>query len=137
VTYVVDPSQDTVATSPTDHAYWLSGLTVRTAGSTGKVDAFSYAAGLGDPTPLPEALSAGTLNGGSHGPLPYTRRTLARGPAPVQAKADRIDVTVTDLATATIEPVRAGVDCNAQIEVTSDGPFELTLAGCNRVIHAE
>ena len=35
-----------------------------------------------------------------------------------------------------IDPRRAGVNCAAQIEVTSDGPFELTLARCNRVIHA-
>jgi len=136
VTYLVDPSQDTVTTGAADHAYWVSGLTIRTAGSTGKIDAFSHAAGVGDPPALPVALSAGTLNGGSHGPLPYTRRTLAWGPAPVQAKADRIDVTATNLATATIEPRRAGVSCRAQIGVTSDGPFELTLAGCNRVIRA-
>jgi C-terminal binding-module, SLH-like, of glucodextranase len=134
VTYVVDPSLNTVAESPADHAYWISGLAIRTAGSTGKIDAFSHAAGLGDPPALPVALSAGTLNGGSHGPLPYSRRTLAWGPAPLQPKADRIDVTVTNLAAATIEPRRAGVDCKAQIQVVSDGAFELTLAGCNRVI---
>jgi pimeloyl-ACP methyl ester carboxylesterase len=134
VTYVVDPSLSTVAESPADHAYWISGLTIRTAGSTGKIDALSHAAGVGDPPALPVALSAGTLNGGSHGPLPYSRRTLAWGPAPVQPKADRIDVTATNLAAATIEPRRAGIDCKAQIEVVSDGAFELTLAGCNRVI---
>jgi pimeloyl-ACP methyl ester carboxylesterase len=134
VTYVVDRSLNTVAESPADHAYWISGLTIRTAGSTGKIDAFSHAAGVGDPPALPVAASAGTLNGGSHGPLPYSRRTLAWGPAPVQPKADRIDVTATNLATATIEPRRAGIDCKAQIEVVSDGAFELTLAGCNRVI---
>ena len=137
VTYVVDPSQNTVAESAADHAYWVSALSVRTAGSTGKIDAFSHAAGVGDPPPLPVALTGGTLNGGSHGPLPYTRRTLAWGPAPVEPKADRIDVTATNLATATIDPRRAGINCAAQIEVTSDGPFELTLAGCNRVIHAQ
>jgi hypothetical protein len=125
-----------VADSPTDHAYWLSGLATRTVGSAGKIDAFSHGAGLGDPPVLPVALSAGTLEGGSHGPLPYTRRTLAWGPAPVQAKSDEIDVTASNLATATIEPRRARVDCQAQIDVTSDGPLDVTLAGCNRVIHA-
>jgi hypothetical protein len=104
--------------------------------STRKIDAFSHAAGVGDPPALPVTLGAGTLNGGSHGPLPYTRRTLAWGPAPVEPKADRIDVTATNLATATIAPRRAGINCAAQIEVTSDGPFELTLAGCERVIRA-
>jgi pimeloyl-ACP methyl ester carboxylesterase len=136
VTYVVDPGQNTVAESPADHAYWVSGLTIRTAGSSAKIDAFSHAAGVGDPPALPVVLGAGTLNGGSHGPLPYTRRTLAWGPAPVEPKADRIDVAATNLATATIDPRRAGVNCRAQIEVTSDGPFEIALAGCNRVIRA-
>jgi hypothetical protein len=134
VTYVVDPSLNTVAESPADHAYWISGLTIRTAGSTGKIDAFSHAAGVGDPPALPVGASAGTLNGGSHGPLPYSRRTLAWGPAPVQPKADLINVTVTNLATATVNPRRAGISCRAKIEVVSDGPLELTLAGCNRVI---
>jgi pimeloyl-ACP methyl ester carboxylesterase len=137
VTYLVDPGQDTASDSPANHAYWISALTVRTAGSTGKIDALSHAAGLGDPPPLPEALSAATLEGGSHGPLPYTRRTLAWGPTPTQTAEDRIGITATNLATATIEPRRAGVNCKAKVEVTSDGPFDLTLAGCNRVIHAE
>ena len=134
VTYVVDPSKDTVADSPADHAYWLSGLTVRSTGSAGKIDAFSHAAGLGDPPPLPVALSAGTLEGGSHGPLPYTRRSLSWGPAPVQPKADRVDITASNLAKATLDPKRAGVSCAAQIVIKSDGPFELTLSGCDRVI---
>ena len=137
VTYLVDPSQDNSSDGPADHAYWISGLTVRTAGSTGEIDAFSHAAGLGDPPPLPLAVSAGILEGGSHGPLPYTRRSLAWGPAPTQPSADRIDVKLTNLATATIEPRRAGVNCKAKIEVSSDGPSEITLAGCNRVIKAE
>jgi dienelactone hydrolase len=137
VTYLIDPSQDTTSDSAANHAYWISGLAVRTAGSTGKIDAFSHAAGLGDPPTLSEALSAATLEGGSHGPLPYTRRTLAWGPTPAQPAEDRIGVNVKNVAAATIEPRRAGVNCEAKIEISSDGPFELTLAGCNRVIRAE
>jgi hypothetical protein len=48
------------------------------------------------------ALGAGTLEGSSHGPSPYSSRTLARGPAPCHPKEDRIDVTATNLAKATI-----------------------------------
>jgi hypothetical protein len=136
VTYVVDPGQDPEAESPADHAYWLSNLTTRDAGSSGNVDAVSHASGFGDPPPLPVALSAGTLNGGSHGPIPYERRTLDWGPAPPELKADRIDLEATNLSTATIYPKRAGVTCNAQIAITSDGPIQVTLAGCNRTIQA-
>ena len=73
---------------------------------------------------------AGTLNGGSHGPLPYTRRTFAWGPAPPETKADVLDVRATNLSAVTIDPRRARVDCNAKVNVTSDGPLVVTLAGC-------
>jgi pimeloyl-ACP methyl ester carboxylesterase len=134
VTYLVDPSRDTISTSPADHAYWLSGLMIREAGTTGKIDTISYASGVGDPSALPVALGTGTLEGGSHGPLHYSSRTLAWGPAPIHPKEDRVDVTATNLAKATLEPRRAGITCTAQVNVTSDGPFELTLSGCGRVI---
>src|SRR5207248_3511059 len=126
VTYLVDPSQDTVATSPASHAYWLSGLAVREAGKTGKIDAISHSSMLGDPPALPVEPGAGVLEGGSHGPLPYSSRTLAWGRAPSQPKENRIDVTATNLAKATSEPRRAGISCTAQVNVTGDGPFELT-----------
>jgi pimeloyl-ACP methyl ester carboxylesterase len=134
VTYLVDPSTDTISTSPANHAYWLSGLTIREAGKTGKIDAISYASGIGDPPALPVALGAGALEGGSHGPLHYSSRTLVWGPAPNHPKEDRVDVAATNLSKATLEPRRAGISCTAQINVTSDGPFELTLSGCSRVI---
>jgi pimeloyl-ACP methyl ester carboxylesterase len=137
VTYLVDPSETTQSVGASNHAYWLSGLTVRTAGETGEIDAFSHAQGLGDPPALPLEVTAGVLEGGSHGPLPYTRRTLAWSPAPTEKAEDRLVVTATNLATATVTPKRAGLNCKAKVEVTSNGPFELTLAGCNRVIHAE
>jgi pimeloyl-ACP methyl ester carboxylesterase len=130
VTYVVDPSLDTKADSPTNHAYWLSGLTTRAAGSAGNVDVVSRAFGVGDPPALPVALSAGTLNGGSHGPLPYQRRTLDWGPAPAIPKADQLDVTVTNLSSVTIDAPRAGVSCNPKINLTSDGPTQVLIGGC-------
>jgi hypothetical protein len=136
VTYVLDPSLDPKAESPADHVYWLSGLTVRTAGSTGKIDAVSHASGLGDPPVQPVAVSFGTLNGGSHGPIPYQRRTLDWGPAPAEPSSNRIDITATNIGTVTIDPARAGVGCNADVRINSDGPIQVTLAGCGRVVTA-
>jgi hypothetical protein len=130
VTYVFDPSQDPEALSATDHAYWLSGLQLRSPGSPGTIDVRSHGFGYGDAPVLPLQLSAGTLNGGSHGPLPYTRRTFAWGPAPPETKADVLDVRATNLSAVTIDPGRARVDCNAKVNVTSDGPLVVTLAGC-------
>jgi hypothetical protein len=134
VTYYVDPSQDGNALSPANHAYWLSALTPRDTSSPAKVDAISQGKGVGDPPVLPVAVSAGTLNGGSHGPLPYHRRTQAWGPTPSAPKRDEIDLKATNLAAATIDPRRAGVSCRAKLNITSDGPIKVTLAGCKRTI---
>jgi hypothetical protein len=130
VTYVVDPSTDTKADSPTDHAYWMSGLTPRTTGSSAKVDAVSEAFGVGDPPVLPVALTAGTLDGGSHGPLPYQRRTLDWGAAPAQPKADQLDLTATNLGIVTVDAPRAGLSCNPKINLKSDGPTRVLIGGC-------
>jgi hypothetical protein len=134
VTYVVDPSTDSKADGPTNHAYWLSGMTVRTAGSAATVDAVSHAFGVGDPPVLPLALGAGTLNGGSHGPIPYQRRTLAWGPTPATPKADRLDITARNLASVAIDVARARVDCHVDLHVDSDGPLKITLGGCGRTV---
>jgi pimeloyl-ACP methyl ester carboxylesterase len=136
VTYSLDPSLDTKTESPANHAYWLSGLTVRTSGSTGKVDAVSHATGVGDPSLLPVALGAGTLNGGSHGPIPYQHRTLDWGAAPAEPRTDQITLTATNLATATIDVARAHVDCYVNLKVVSDGPLTVALAGCSRSVVA-
>jgi hypothetical protein len=78
------------------------------------------------------ALSAGTLDGGSHGPLPYTRRTFDWGPAPRELRSDVPDISATNVSAVTIDPRRARVSCRAQLNITSDGPIEVTLAGCGQ-----
>jgi hypothetical protein len=132
VTYVFDPSQDPKALSATDHAYWVSGLKLRTAGSAGTIDARSLASGKGDPTPETVKLGAATLDGGSHGSIPYTERNLTWGAAPAETKANRLLLTATNLSEVTIDPRRAGLTCAAKIDVTSDGPLKVTLGGCGK-----
>ena len=83
---------------------------------------------------LPVALGAGTLNGGSHGPIPYQRRTLAWGPTPAAPKADRLDITARNLGTVTVDVTRARVDCHVDLHVNSDGPLKITLGGCGRTV---
>ncbi|HEY3021437.1 MAG TPA: hypothetical protein VGJ32_14665 [Solirubrobacteraceae bacterium] len=133
VTYVVDPSQDPKSLSPTDHVYWLSGLTVRAAGSAGTIDVRSHATGAADAASEQVKLSGGTLNGGSHGSLPYTRRTLDWAAAAHEATANRLDLTAKNIGAVTIDAPRAGVGCDAQVAVTTDGPLKVTLGGCDIV----
>jgi hypothetical protein len=46
-------------------------------------------------------------------------------------------VTATNIAEATIHPERAGLTCNAEVNVTTDGPTAIHLAGCGRTVQAD
>jgi hypothetical protein len=144
VTYVVDPERNVSRYALVgDHAYWLSDLTLRNPAADGpsgrpeaQIDAVSRGFGVGDPTPSSEKLGAGTLSGGYMGPIQYLSFAKTWGPTPSAPRADEIDITVTNLATASIDVARAHVDCNVSLKITSDGPLTVTLPGCNRVVHA-
>jgi len=70
------------------------------------------------------------LPGGNLGTLAFTSQLRTWGPAPPLARADRIDLTARNISEVTINPKRAGVSCNVDLRVTSDGPVTVRLAGC-------
>ena len=141
-----DPAHVSFSTDPSlsfaryrlvaDHAYWISGLTVRHAGSKGTIDAISRGIPSGNPTPSGEQHGGGVLTGGMIPAISYARQYQTWGPLPRIGTADVLDITATNLATATIDPRRAGLNCRARVNVTSDGPIRITLAGCRRTITA-
>ncbi len=49
---------------------------------------------------------------------------------------DRLDVTATNIATATIDAARAKLDCHATPHLDTDGPVTITIAACDRTIQA-
>jgi hypothetical protein len=138
VTYV----EDTARNFPTaglngDHAYWLSGLTIRSPAHTssngepeGEIDAFSHGFGFGNPTASGQKLGTGTLTGGNLGTLSFARQFQAWGPRPNIAKADVINIVATNVATVTIDARRAHVDCHVKLHITSDGPIHVRVADC-------
>jgi len=138
VTYVVNPTMDfanvgTVA----DHAYWLSGLRLRDpvgAAPLGKVDAVSEAFAAGDPPVNATEAGPGALNGGNLGPLVYARTSKAWGQAPAAPEADRLRLDLENLKRVVVNPRRARLSCRAELDVTSDGPVTVRLAGCGRRI---
>jgi hypothetical protein len=141
VTYVVNPTMDFPANGTVaDHAYWLSGLKVRdTSGSsaggnppTDKIDVRSEGFGVGDPTPGATQAGAGTLTGGNLPALAFTSQSKTWGPAPPAPRRNRLDIVATNIALVTIDPRRAHVNCNADLNVTTDGPLTVALAGCRR-----
>jgi hypothetical protein len=133
VTYVVQPSLDSsqydvVAT----HGYWVSNVATRTASTlTGTIDVLSHGFGVGDPPTSGTQTVIGTLTGGEVSPaIAYTGFKNTYGTPPAEPVADELTVNATNIATVTIAPSRAKVDCSAQLNVTTDGPLAITLAGC-------
>ena len=133
VTYVVDPREDAAkAGVVADHAYWLSNVRLRDgkAAPTGTIDVRSAGFGVGDAEVLPVATGGGAVVGGGIPAMTYYSRTRAWADAPKAAKADRIFVQATNVRSVTIDVRRARVSCGATLEVKSDGPLDVVLAGC-------
>jgi hypothetical protein len=78
----------------------------------------------------------GTLTGGNMGPLAHASLRQTWGPTLPAPPSDTLDVTATNIATASIDVSRARVDCNAKLNITSDGPISVTLTDCNRTVQA-
>jgi hypothetical protein len=137
VTYVVDTARDRPNFGILgNHAYWVSGLTVRQSGTDGTFDVFSHGFGTSDPVASGSQPGTGTLTGGNMGPLTFASLSQTWSPATPAPKSDTLDVNATNIATATINVTRAHVDCNSPVNVTTDGPITVTLAGCNRSVSA-
>jgi hypothetical protein len=137
VTFVVDTARDAAKYGVVaDHAYWVSGLTVRQSGSEGQIDAVSHGFGEGDPASSGVQNGTGTLTGGNMGDLQYASFIQTWAATPNATRSDTIDVTATNIATARVNVQRADVDCSVKLNITTDGPIAVSLPGCNRVVHA-
>ncbi len=130
VTYYYDPTTDDPVLNPANHAYWLSGITLRSSGSAGRIDVRSLARGLGDPPVNSPTVGYHILYGGSHGPLPYQERSITWGAAPSQSPTDALVVNATNISAVTIDAARAGVTCRAKLQITSDGPLNIRMVDC-------
>jgi len=144
VTYVVDTARDRPGYGIVgDHAYWVSGLTLRSQSHTstngdpeGEIDVFSHGFGTTDPAASGDKPGIGTLTGGNMGPLQFASVSQTWRAAPAAPASDTLDVTATNIATASIDVSRAHVDCGVHVNVTSDGPITIDLPGCDRTIQA-
>jgi predicted esterase len=136
VSYAVNPTMDfPKAGTVADHAYWLSGLELRDAGGEaplGLVDARSAAFGEGDPPATPTQHTAGTLSGGNLGSMAYSEQSKAWGKAPSRPERDVLRIEAENLSRIVVHPKRAELTCGAKLRVTTDGPLDVKLAGCDR-----
>ncbi len=128
VTYVVEPQYDSErALAKADHAYWLSDMKVAGSAATATVDARSEAFGVGDPKPTGVVQSQGTLTGGARGPQGYIERAQDWGPAPATPKADKLVLRSVNLASVTVDAVRAKLSCAPTIDVQGSPMPAITL----------
>ncbi len=145
VTYVVDGARNYAQYGMNgDHAYWVSGLTLRSQSNTssngdpiGSFDALSHGFGVGDPTASGvQGPTPGTLTGGNMEDLQYAALTQTWGATPSAPRSDVIDITAKNIATASVDVQRADADCNVKLNITTDGPIAVTLPRCDRVVQA-
>jgi len=136
VRYVRNPTMDSPELGMVgDHAYWLSDIALRDdSGSAprGSVDVFSHGFGRGDPPVSDTQRGAGTLSGGTVPAIAFTSQSKSWGETPAIAVANRLDIEAQNVATLTVHPERARLDCGATLNVTTDGPLTVTLEGCDR-----
>ena len=136
VTYVVNPTMDFPEMGgPANHAYWVSGLKLRDSSGgapRGTIDVRSEGFGVGDPPPLPTQHGAGALTSGTLPAIAYTSQSKQWGPTPPALVRNRLDIDAKNISALTIDPARAHVTCGAALNVTTDGPVSVTLAGCGR-----
>jgi Prolyl oligopeptidase family len=110
-----------------DHAYWLSDIRLRDRGSTlGTIDVFSHGFGLSDPPVLERQTGTEAMPSG----LTYTFQARQWGIPATQTPANRLDIEAENVRSVTINPLRAKVDCDADMHVTTDGRLAVKLAGC-------
>jgi hypothetical protein len=138
VTFVRNPSMDDAAQGVVDdHAYWVSAVKLRnTATTTGTIDVFSQGFGVGDPPVSGTVPVVGTLTGGKLAPLAFTGFKNTYGGAAKSKVVNALRITATNIASLSINPGRAHVNCAAELAVTSDGPLKVTLTGCANGAHS-
>jgi pimeloyl-ACP methyl ester carboxylesterase len=138
VTYVRNPKMDFAnAGTVADHAYWLSGIALRDGSGSaplGTVDARSEGFGAGDPKAGDTQRGSGSLPGGHFGTLGYTSQSKGWGATPRTPRADVLNLTATNVGRVTVHPARAKLDCNATLNVKTDGRVTVDLAGCGRTV---
>jgi hypothetical protein len=138
VTYVRNPTMDFAeAGTRADHAYWLSDIELRSASGAsprGTIDVRSQGFGRADPPVTATLNDAGALTGGHLGALPYQRQRREWRRAPRTRAADRLVITARNVSTVTVNVRRARVSCRVALDVDSDGPLTVRLAGCARSV---
>ena len=136
VTYVYNPTMDFPGVQHDGRSRLLGvgpGAARRSSGTAplGTIDVRSRGFGVGDP----DAVRHRHGRRHAHGRRlardsvhePGRRRGGAPRATPVE---DRLDINATNISTVTIDAARAKVTCDAQLNITSDGPLNVNMVNC-------
>ena len=65
--------------------------------------------------------------------MPYVEQSKAWGKAPRTTRAGTCcDLDAENLSQVVVHPRRAKLGCHAKLQVKTDGPLQVRLAGCHR-----
>lgn len=132
VTFVRNPLMDDPRSGlVADRAYWLSDIESR-GPELGTIDVVSAGRGLADPAPAPARRELGSTDGSFSPVNPYLREFRHPGGPTAAAAEDALVIRSAGVGAVTVDPDRAGVSCDADLRVATDGPLTVTLAGCDR-----
>ncbi|MGA8255399.1 MAG: hypothetical protein WB767_02370 [Nocardioides sp.] len=139
----VDPELVAIGRQPSG-AYWASGLVQRDRAKSGAIDATSNARRplvvRSDIAEVGQNVATGADFCGPRPTLIRAQtwqtegRAFGHGPLPAASQRNRLDVTLDNLRTATVDLRRAGLDLGRPVlvTVTGDGRTRLTLGGWPR-----
>jgi len=140
---VVNPSHVTLATSDAlnepmfgfegDHAYWISSVKVRDVATFyGTIDVKSWGFGLNDllPNTTVKTFSTDYAAGQNITYHNYNKWIKTLNPPTATTINNQIDIKATNISNVVIDPIRARIDCNAVVNVQSDGPINVVIHGC-------
>jgi predicted esterase len=133
VSFSVDARSDFPGTRMVaDHAYWLSGVTIRDRhhDPSGAIEAHSLGFGVRDPVDVNRSSTPGLLTGGHHGPMPYLQTRQDWGPVRAATRTNHLDLQLRNVGAVDVDLSRARLDCHATVSVHTDGPARLTFPGC-------
>jgi pimeloyl-ACP methyl ester carboxylesterase len=138
VTYVADPAVDEPEFGlRARHAYWLSGVRTRDRSTHGTIDAVSRGFGRGDAAAGPAQHGPGALMGGAYlDPYPFTRQWRSPAKKPPRPARNRLQIRAENIAGAVVDVRRAQLSCGATVDIETDGPTAIRLAGCRRTVRA-
>jgi hypothetical protein len=130
VTYAYDPTRDSPRSRiKGGHAYWVSGIRLRAGAKLGDVDVVSHGFDGGDPVASPTRHGSGTLKG-LLGTLTFSSQARSWSTAPKRARADRLVIRTTGVASLTVSAARARVSCHPKLTIHADGPLHVRIVGC-------